>query len=147
MTFQVDADGLLSVSAMEKSSGVQASIEVKPSYGLKEEDISTMLKASFEHAQEDIAARMLAEQRVEAARVVENIISALHADGDELLSEQEQAEVVASLEALQQAAQGDDPDAIKRAIEQTDKQTADFAARRMDASIRKALAGQRVDKV
>ncbi|WP_107851642.1 Fe-S protein assembly chaperone HscA [Oceanimonas marisflavi] len=147
VTFQVDADGLLSVSAMEKSSGVQASIEVKPSYGLKEEDISTMLKASFEYAQEDIAARMLAEQRVEAARVVENIISALHADGDELLSEQEQAEVVASLEALQQAAQGNDPDAIKRAIEQTDKQTADFAARRMDASIRKALAGQRVDKV
>ncbi|OXY81787.1 Fe-S protein assembly chaperone HscA [Oceanimonas doudoroffii] len=147
VTFQVDADGLLSVSAMEKSSGVQASIEVKPSYGLKEEDISTMLKASFEHAQEDIAARMLAEQRVEAARVVENIISALQADGDELLSEQEQADVVASLEALQQAAQGDDPEAIKRAIEQTDKQTADFAARRMDASIRKALAGQRVDKV
>ncbi|WMC09640.1 Fe-S protein assembly chaperone HscA [Oceanimonas pelagia] len=147
VTFQVDADGLLSVSAMEKSSGVQASIEVKPSYGLKEEDISSMLKASFEHAQEDIAARMLAEQRVEAARVVENIISALQADGDELLSEQEQAEVVACLEALQQVAQGDDPDAIKRAIEQTDKQTADFAARRMDASIRKALAGQRVDKV
>ncbi|MDP5292744.1 Fe-S protein assembly chaperone HscA [Oceanimonas sp. CHS3-5] len=147
VTFQVDADGLLSVSAMEKSSGVQASIEVKPSYGLKEEDISTMLKASFEHAQEDIAARMLAEQRVEAARVVENIISALHADGDELLSEQEKAEVVVSLEALQQAAQGEDPEAIKRAIEQTDKQTADFAARRMDASIRKALAGQRVDKV
>lgn len=147
VTFQVDADGLLSVSALEKSSGVQASIEVKPSYGLKEEDISSMLKASFEHAEEDIAARMLAEQKVEAARVVENIISALQADGDELLSEQEQAAVVASLEALQQAAQGDNVDAIKTAIEQTDKQTADFAARRMDASIRKALAGQRVDKV
>ncbi|WP_417605256.1 Fe-S protein assembly chaperone HscA [Oceanimonas baumannii] len=145
--FQVDADGLLSVSALEKSSGVQASIEVKPSYGLKEEDISSMLKASFEHAEEDIAARMLAEQKVEAARVVENIISALQADGDELLSEQEQAAVIASLEALQQAAQGDNADAIKAAIEQTDKQTADFAARRMDASIRKALAGQRVDKV
>ncbi len=147
VTFQVDADGLLSVSAMEKSSGVHASIEVKPSYGLKEEDISTMLKASFEHAQEDIAARMLAEQRVEAARVVENIISALHADGDALLSEQERADILASLDALQQAAQEEDPDAIKRAIELTDKQTADFAARRMDASIRKALAGQRVDKV
>lgn len=147
VTFQVDADGLLSVSALEKSSGVQASIEVKPSYGLKEEDISSMLKASFEHAEEDIAARMLAEQKVEAARVVENIISALQADGDELLSEQEQAAVIASLEALQQAAQGDNVDAIKTAIEQTDKQTADFAARRMDASIRKALAGQRVDKV
>ncbi|AEY01067.1 chaperone protein HscA [Oceanimonas sp. GK1] len=147
VTFQVDADGLLSVSAMEKSSGVHASIEVKPSYGLKEEDISTMLKASFEHAQEDIAARMLAEQRVEAARVVENIISALHADGDALLSEQERADILASLDALQQVAQEEDPDAIKRAIELTDKQTADFAARRMDASIRKALAGQRVDKV
>ncbi|MGP7733349.1 Fe-S protein assembly chaperone HscA [Oceanimonas smirnovii] len=147
VTFQVDADGLLSVSAMEKSSGVQASIEVKPSYGLKEEDISSMLKASFEHAQEDIAARMLAEQKVEAARVVENIISALQADGDALLSEQEQAGIIAALESLQQAAQGEDPETIKQAIEQTDKQTADFAARRMDASIRKALAGQRVDKV
>ncbi|WP_346350791.1 Fe-S protein assembly chaperone HscA [Oceanimonas sp. AH20CE76] len=147
VTFQVDADGLLSVSAMEKSSGVQASIEVKPSYGLKEEDISSMLKASFEYAQEDIAARMLAEQKVEAARVVENIISALQADGDALLSEQEQAGIIAALESLQQAAQGTDPEAIKQAIEQTDKQTADFAARRMDASIRKALAGQRVDKV
>ncbi|MBL1378653.1 Fe-S protein assembly chaperone HscA [Zobellella iuensis] len=147
VTFQVDADGLLSVSAMEKSSGVQAAIEVKPSYGLKEDDIATMLRASFEHAKEDIAARMLAEQKVEAARVIENIVSALQADGDELLDQQEKAGIVAAIEFLQRSAEGDDPEAIKQAIEQTDKQTADFAARRMDASIRKALAGQRVDKV
>lgn len=147
VTFQVDADGLLSVSAMEKSSGVQAAIEVKPSYGLNEADIATMLTASFEHAKEDIDARMLAEQKVEAARVIENIVSALAADGDELLSEQERAEILASVESLQRSAEGQDLEAIKVAIEQTDKQTADFAARRMDASIRRALAGQRVDKV
>ncbi len=147
VTFQVDADGLLSVSAMEKSSGVQAAIEVKPSYGLKEDDIATMLKASFDHAKEDIDARMLAEQKVEAARVIENIVSALAADGDELLNEQERADILAAVESLQHSAEGQDLDAIKVAIEQTDKHTADFAARRMDASIRRALAGQRVDKV
>lgn len=147
VTFQVDADGLLSVSAMEKSSGVQATIEVKPSYGLQEEDISSMLKASFDYAQEDMEARRLAEQKVEAARVVENIISALIADGDELLTAAERAEIMASVEALQHSASGQDANAIKLAIEQTDKQTADFAERRMDASIRRALAGQRVDKV
>ncbi|OIN14421.1 Fe-S protein assembly chaperone HscA [Oceanisphaera psychrotolerans] len=147
VTFQVDADGLLSVSATEKSSGAQAAIEVKPSYGLKEDDIATMLKASFEHAKEDIDARMLAEQKVEAARVIENIVSALAADGDELLNEQERADILAAVESLQRSAEGQDLDAIKVAIEQTDKQTADFAARRMDASIRRALAGQRVDKV
>ncbi|WP_445400179.1 Fe-S protein assembly chaperone HscA [Zobellella sp. An-6] len=147
VTFQVDADGLLSVSAMEKSSGVHAGIEVKPSYGLKEDDIATMLKASFEHAREDIAARMLAEQKVEAARVIENIVSALQADGDELLDERERAGIVAAIGSLQRSAEGDDPEAIKQAIEKTDKETAEFASRRMDASIRKALAGQRVDKV
>lgn len=147
VTFQVDADGLLSVSAMEKSSGVHAGIEVKPSYGLKEDDIATMLKASFEHAREDIAARMLAEQKVEAARVIENILSALQADGDELLDERERAGIVAAIGSLQRSAEGDDPEAIKQAIEKTDKETAEFASRRMDASIRKALAGQRVDKV
>ena len=147
VTFQVDADGLLSVSAMEKSSGVQADIEVKPSYGLNETDIATMLKASFDHAKDDIDARMLAEQKVEAARVIENIVSALAADGAELLNDQERANIAAAVESLQHSATGDDVAAIKLAIEQTDKQTADFAARRMDASIRRALAGQRVDKV
>ena len=146
VTFQVDADGLLSVSAMEKSSGAQAAIEVKPSYGLAEADITQMLTASFEHAKDDIAARMLAEQKVEAARVIENINSAL-ADDAALLSESELALILASVASLQQTAHGDDLAAIKLAIEQTDQQTADFAARRMDASIRRALAGQRVDKV
>lgn len=146
VTFQVDADGLLSVSAMEKSSGVQAAIEVKPSYGLDEAEISQMLSASFEHAQSDIDARMLAEQKVEAARVIENINSALAADSH-LLTTDELAAIVASVAALQHTAGADDLTAIKRAIEKTDQQTADFAARRMDASIRQALAGQRVDKV
>ncbi|MGO1247354.1 MAG: Fe-S protein assembly chaperone HscA [Oceanisphaera sp.] len=147
VTFQVDADGLLSVSAMEKSSGVQADIEVKPSYGLNEGDIATMLKASFEHAKEDIDARMLAEQKVEAARVIENIIAALNQDGDALLNDKERADIIAVVESLQQSVTGSDVAAIKLAIEHTDKQTAEFAERRMDASIRRALAGQRVDKV
>ncbi|ART81858.1 Fe-S protein assembly chaperone HscA [Oceanisphaera profunda] len=146
VTFQVDADGLLSVSAMEKSSGVQAAIEVKPSYGLDEAEISQMLTASFEHAQSDIDARMLAEQKVEAARVIENINSALAVDAA-LLNESELANIVASVDLLAQAASGDDLAAIKQAVEKTDQQTADFAARRMDASIRQALAGQQVDKV
>lgn len=147
VTFQVDADGLLSVSATEKSSGVQAEIEVKPSYGLGEAEITEMLKASFEYAKEDIDARMLAEQKVEAARVIENIVSALAVDGSALLNEQERNDITATVEQLQQTISGDNVAAIKLAIEQTDQQTADFAARRMDASIRRALAGQRVDKV
>lgn len=147
VTFQVDADGLLSVSAMEKSSGALAAIEVKPSYGLDEAEISQMLTASFEHAQSDIDARMLAEQKVEAARVIENINSALALDAAALLNELELAQIKASVAQLQQAAQSDELAAIKLALEQTDQQTADFAARRMDASIRRALAGQRVDKV
>ena len=146
VTFQVDADGLLSVSATEKSSGALAAIEVKPSYGLDEAEITQMLTASFTHAKDDIAARMLAEQKVEAARVIENINSALALDAA-LLDEPELMQIRASVARLEQAAQGNDVATIKQALEQTDQQTADFAARRMDASIRRALAGQRVDKV
>ncbi|MGQ8776168.1 Fe-S protein assembly chaperone HscA [Serratia sp. NA_112.1] len=146
VTFQVDADGLLSVTAMEKSTGVEASIQVKPSYGLSDAEIAGMIKDSMANAQSDVGARMLAEQRVEASRVLESLQGALASDAA-LLSEAESTAIPAAVEALQQAAQGTDPTAIEAAIKTLDAQTQDFAARRMDASIRRALAGHSVDEV
>ncbi|WP_368926370.1 Fe-S protein assembly chaperone HscA [Serratia marcescens] len=146
VTFQVDADGLLSVTAMEKSTGVEASIQVKPSYGLSDSEIASMIKDSMANAQSDVGARKLAEQRVEAARVLESLQGALATDAA-LLSEAESQAIAAATQALQQAAQGEDPAAIEDAIKTLDAQTQDFAARRMDASIRRALAGHSVDEV
>ncbi|MBH3267691.1 Fe-S protein assembly chaperone HscA [Serratia ureilytica] len=146
VTFQVDADGLLSVTAMEKSTGVEASIQVKPSYGLSDSEIAGMIKDSMANAQSDVGARKLAEQRVEAARVLESLQGALATDAA-LLSEAESQAIAAATQALQQAVQGEDPAAIEDAIKTLDAQTQDFAARRMDASIRRALAGHSVDEV
>ncbi|HDJ1441242.1 TPA: Fe-S protein assembly chaperone HscA [Serratia rubidaea] len=146
VTFQVDADGLLSVTAMEKSTGVEASIQVKPSYGLSDDEIAGMIKDSMAHAQSDVGARMLAEQRVEAARVLESLQGALASDAA-LLEAQERQAIDAAMAALQQAVQGDKPAAIEAAIKTLDATTQDFAARRMDASIRRALAGHSVDEV
>ncbi|CAI1023610.1 Fe-S protein assembly chaperone HscA [Serratia entomophila] len=146
VTFQVDADGLLSVTAMEKSTGVEASIQVKPSYGLSDNEIAGMIKDSMANAQSDVGARKLAEQRVEASRVLESLQGALASDAV-LLSEAESQAIAAASQALQQAVQGDDPAAIEDAIKTLDAQTQDFAARRMDASIRRALAGHSVDEV
>lgn len=146
VTFQVDADGLLSVTAMEKSTGVEASIQVKPSYGLSDAEIAGMIKDSMANAQSDVGARKLAEQRVEASRVLESLQGALASDAA-LLSEAESTAIAAAVEALQQATQGTDPAAIEAAIKTLDAQTQDFAARRMDASIRRALAGHSVDEV
>ncbi|MFM4995799.1 Fe-S protein assembly chaperone HscA [Aeromonas sanarellii] len=147
VTFQVDADGLLSVSAMEKSSGVQAEIQVKPSYGLAEEDILSMLSASIANAQQDMDARMLAEQQVEADRVVESLNAALAADGEALLNAAERAEIDAAIAHLLTMRNAGTTDQIKVAIEAADAASGEFAARRMDASIRKVLTGQNVNKV
>lgn len=147
VTYQVDADGLLSVTAMEKSTGVQADIQVKPSYGLSDEEVANMLKESMSHAKEDMQARALAEQRVEADRVIEGLVAAIQADGDELLSEQESSELLKSIEALIQLRNGEDADAIEQGIKATDKASEDFASRRMDKSIREALSGQSVDDI
>lgn len=147
VTFQVDADGLLSVSAMEKSSGVQAEIQVKPSYGLGEEDILTMLSASIANAQQDMDARMLAEQQVEADRVVESLNAALAADGDALLSTAERAAIDSAITHLLSVRATGTTNQIKDAIEAADAVSGEFAARRMDASIRKVLTGQNVNKV
>ncbi|ELT9604422.1 MULTISPECIES: Fe-S protein assembly chaperone HscA [Raoultella] len=146
VTFQVDADGLLSVTAMEKSTGVEASIQVKPSYGLTDGEIATMIKDSMSHAEQDIKARMLAEQKVEAARVLESLESALAADAA-LLSAAERQAIDEATAQLRAVAAGDDADAIKDAIKNTDTQTQEFAARRMDQSVRTALKGQSVDEV
>ncbi|WP_145592748.1 Fe-S protein assembly chaperone HscA [Yersinia bercovieri] len=146
VTFQVDADGLLSVTAMEKSTGVEASIQVKPSYGLSDNEIANMIKDSMVNAQADISARKLAEQQVEAARVLESLQGALAQDAA-LLSEQESSAIAQGMTLLQQQMQGSDPQAIEAAIKALDAQTQDFAARRMDASIRRALAGHSVDEV
>ncbi|MDX1705324.1 Fe-S protein assembly chaperone HscA [Pseudidiomarina sp.] len=146
VTFQVDADGLLSVTAMEKSSGVSASIQVKPSYGLADEDITKMISASMSHAKGDMAARMLREQQVEADRVIEALSSALAVDGD-LLDDDERARLDAAMAELREARAGTDTDVIEAAIKKVDAASDEFAARRMDKSIRKALSGQRVDSL
>ncbi|MCS6154711.1 Fe-S protein assembly chaperone HscA [Shewanella baltica] len=146
VTFQVDADGLLSVTAMEKSTGVQSSIQVKPSFGLSDTEIATMLKDSMKYAKDDIDRRMLAEQQVEAARVLESLHAALAKDGD-LLNADERGQIDATMANVAQVAAGDDADAIKLAIEKLDEQTQDFAARRMDNSIRVAFKGQSIDNI
>ncbi|MEY4474733.1 MAG: Fe-S protein assembly chaperone HscA [Pseudomonadota bacterium] len=146
VTFQVDADGLLSVTAMEKSTGVEASVQVKPSYGLSDDEIANMIKDSMANAQNDVNARKLAEQQVEASRVLESLQGALAEDAA-LLSEQESRAIAQTMALLQQQMQGNDPHAIEAAIKALDTQTQDFAARRMDASIRRVLAGHSVDEV
>lgn len=146
VTFKVDADGLLEVSAMEKSTGIEASIEVKPSFGLAEDEITSMLKASMTNAAQDMQARMLKEQQVEAARVIESIQSALAADSH-LLTSEELTIINEAISALAKASQGDNADEIEKTIEALNHHTGAFAERRMDASIRTALSGQTVDDI
>lgn len=147
VTYQVDTDGLLSVTAMEKSTGIQAEIQVKPSYGLSDDEVANMLKDSMTYAKVDMHARALAEQRVEADRVIEGLVSALQIDGDELLSEEERQVLLKSIEALIALRNQDNADAIEQGIKETDKASQDFASRRMDKSIRSALSGQSVDDI
>jgi molecular chaperone HscA len=146
VTFQVDADGLLSVSARESTSGVAASVAVKPSYGLTDDQITDALKQSFDHARDDMRARALREQQVEAQRMVDATEAALATDGD-LLSPEEAKPIRAELEELKRLAAGSDPRAIKTAIEGLNHVTEPFAARRMDRSIQRALAGRRLEEL
>ncbi|MGL5290525.1 MAG: Hsp70 family protein, partial [Vibrionaceae bacterium] len=147
VTYQVDADGLLFVSAHEASSQRQATIEVKPSYGLTDSEISAMIKASFAHAQQDKEARFLVEQQVEADRVIEALLVALKQDGDQLLSPQELQTLLQEIEKMIILRNGDDGAAIATAIQALDKASQEFAARRMDSSIRQALTGRQIDEV
>ncbi|WP_308368318.1 MULTISPECIES: Fe-S protein assembly chaperone HscA [unclassified Microbulbifer] len=146
VTFQVDADGLLSVAAMEKSSGVSADVTVKPSYGLEDGDIARMLQDSYAHAEEDIAARALREAQVEAERSLESLLAALQENGAQLLSERELDELERAAEALRFAHNGGDAEEIRRRIEALNQLSEPFAARRMDASIRRAMQGHTLDE-
>lgn len=145
ITFQVDADGLLTVMAKEETSGVTSGIEVKPSYGLTDTEIETMLRDSMTHAEEDVAARMLREQQVEAGRVLEALEAALSQDAT-LLSAAERVAIDDAMKVLQTACDGSDNRAIKRAIDAADKASAEFAERRMDQSIKQALTGHTLEE-
>jgi molecular chaperone HscA len=143
VVFQVDADGLLSVTATEQTTGVEASIQVKPSYGLTDDEIVKMLQESNGHAEDDMHARNLREQKVEALRLLESVSSALSEDAD-LLNEEERAKIDSMVAALREVGAGDDPEAIKQAINVLSKGTEEFAARRMNRTILRALQGRSV---
>jgi len=143
VSFQVDADGLLSVSAKESTSGVEASVTVKPSYGLADADIERMLRDSFEHAREDMHARALAEHRVDGRRLIEATRAALAAD-EKLLSPEERASIHLAIQSLEKLLPGTDHRAIKQAVEALNHATEEFAARRMDEGIKRALAGRKI---
>jgi molecular chaperone HscA len=146
VSFQVDADGLLAVSAREMSSGVEASVAVKPSYGLADEDITRMLRDSFDHAKDDVHARALREQQVEGRRLLEATQAALAADRG-LLSDAESTAIDTELAALDLALACTDHRRIRGNIERVNKVTEDFAARRMDQSVRRALAGRDIKEL
>ena len=147
VTYQVDADGLLSVKAEESTSGSSADIVVKPSYGLTDSEIESMLRASMEHAREDVDLRMLREQQVEARRVIEALDSALTEDGEALLSEAEITTLRAHRDALENSVESASREELKSKIEALEAASEEYVARRMNASVRQALAGKQVDEV
>jgi molecular chaperone HscA len=146
VSFQVDADGLLSVSAREVTSGVEASVTVRPSYGLSDEEVARMLADSIQHAREDQHLRTMRELQVDARRLVETTLAALAVDGD-LLAATERTDIDAALKALSALLDSDDVDSVRTATADLTRATEEFAARRMNRSIRKALAGSRIDDV
>lgn len=146
VTFTVDADGLLSVGAKEQGSGVEASVTVKPSYGLSDDQIATMLQESFSTAQQDMQARALVEARVDAERMLLATQSALYADGD-LLTEEERTVIDASMAKLREAANGNEAAAIEGATKALANDTEAFAAQRMNAGIARALSGRKVESL
>ncbi|MEM7292853.1 MAG: Fe-S protein assembly chaperone HscA [Pseudomonadota bacterium] len=144
VTFQVDADGLLTVTAMEKTSGVQASIDVKPSFGLTDEEIETMLRESMEQAGIDVKARRVREAQVEAQRVIEALDAALASDGDRYLEASERAQIDEAREKLLVCSGENDPIAIKVAIDELEKSSEFYVARRMNASVEAVMAGRNI---
>jgi molecular chaperone HscA len=147
VTFQVDADGLLSVTARETGTGVESHIEVKPSYGLTDDEVARMLQESYAHAREDVDARQLAELKVDAQRLIDATVAALAEDGTTLLDADERVAVEALITNLGSQLQGQNQAAIKRATEALNRGTVEFAARRMDASVKRALAGHKIDEI
>jgi molecular chaperone HscA len=141
VTYQVDADGLLNVSAREETTGVETGITIKPSYGLGDDEIADMLRASWEHATEDMQLRQLAEQRLDARQLLENLQSALDQDGATLLQAEEREALVEQMSALAAGLENDDIQSLKLATDALARASETFAARRMDASIKQALTG------
>lgn len=147
VTFQVDADGLLNVAARELGSGVEASIQVKPSYGLTDGEITRMLKDSFQYAGDDKAARVLREQQVDAERLLEAVQAALQVDGERLLDADERAVIGLQMEQLRELMAGDDAAAIEQQVKRLTQVTDAFAARRLDATVKAGLAGRSVNEI
>jgi len=147
VTFQVDADGLLSVSARELASGVEASIQVKPSYGLTDGEIARMLEDSFRKADEDRQARALREQLVDAQRLLEAVEAALAADGERLLSVEEREAIEVQMSELRGLLDSQDVIAVERQIKRLSQITDAFAARRLDSTVKAALAGRRLNDI
>ncbi len=145
VSFQVDADGLLSVTAQEQTSGAQAHIEVKPSYGLTDKEIETMLRSSLDHAQDDMETRRLREQQVEADRVLEALRVALQEDGERFLNEAERSVIDRAAEELAAVRDGENHRAIKKAIEKLESVCTEYVDRRMNANIQNAMAGRAVE--
>ncbi len=147
VTFQVDADGLLSVSARELASGVESSIQVKPSYGLTDGEITRMLEDSFRKAGDDKVARALREQLVDAQRLLEAVQTALDADGERLLSDEERIAIEAQMQGLRELLDSQDGVAIERQVKRLSQITNAFAARRLDSTVKAALAGRRLNDI
>ncbi|MDF2643594.1 MAG: hscA, partial [Pseudomonas sp.] len=147
VTFQVDADGLLSVSARELASGVEASIQVKPSYGLTDGEIARMLKDSFQYAGDDKVARVLREHQVDAERLLEAVQGAMDADGERLLDEEERMVINLEMDQLRELMQGTDGHAIEQQTKRLSQVTDAFAARRLDSTVKAALAGRNLNEI
>jgi molecular chaperone HscA len=147
VVFQVDADGLLSVSAAELGTGVSASITVKPSYGLSDTEVTDMLKASFTYAKEDAAARMLLEARVDGQRLVDALKAAMQQDGPALLPPEEAHALQLGIQVLEAALAGDQVQLISTETQNLSQASDNFAAKRMDQEVRKALTGQSLDGI
>jgi molecular chaperone HscA len=147
VTFQVDADGLLSVAARELGSGIESSIQVKPSYGLTDGEIARMLKDSFQYASDDKVARVLREQQVDAQRLIEAVQGALDADGERLLDAEERMVIELQMQELTELMQGTDGPAIEQQTKRLSQVTDAFAARRLDSTVKAALAGRNLNEI
>jgi len=147
VTYQIDADGLLSVSAREQSSGLQSHIVVKPSYGLSDDEVARMLQDSTLHARDDMQSRALREQQVEAQQLLDAVANALEQDGATLLNEEARASIHAAMDVVRNALQGSEQQAIKRAVAKLNEATLPFAQARMDKSVSRALTGQNISQL
>ena len=146
VTYTVDADGLLSVEAVEQSTEIKARIEVKPSYGLTDSEIEIMLRDSIDHANEDVSARRLREQQVEAERVILALKSALMDDGEALLNNEERQRIDSALNALIRVADASDHEMIRQAMDALEQASEFYVERRMNASVRSAISGHKVEE-